>query len=47
MNVYEGVLVLIAYKSLSRGSGPSKSQRNALSIFDLGFLSILNFIVGN
>ena len=47
MNVYEGVLVLIAYNSLSRGSVPSKSKRNAISLFDLGFLGTLIFIVGN
>lgn len=36
-NVYEGILVLMIYKSLGRGSGPSRSQRNALSPFDLRF----------
>jgi len=38
MNFYEGFLVFIAYKSLSRGFGPSKSQRNDLSLFDLKVL---------
>jgi len=47
MNVYEGVLALIAYRSLSQGSGASKSQRNALSLLDLWFLSTLIFIVEN
>lgn len=34
-NSYEGSLVLDIHKSLCRGSGPSKSHRNALSLFDL------------
>jgi len=47
MNFYEGVLVLISYKSLSEGSTLSKIHRNVVRFFDLGFLSTLNFIMGN
>jgi len=46
MNFYEGNLVLDIHKSLSQGSDLSKSQRNALSLFDLKVLSTLNFIYG-
>jgi len=35
MNFMKGILLLDVLKSLSRGSGPAKSQRNALSLFGL------------
>jgi len=41
-----GNLVLVVLKSLSRGSGPSKSQRNALSLFDLKVFEHFEFIYG-
>lgn len=42
---YEGNLVLDIHKSLRWGSSPSKSQRNALSLFYLKKYSINIFIV--
>jgi len=35
MNFMMGILTLDFDNSLSRGSGPTKSQRNALSLYDL------------
>jgi len=40
----KGFLVLVSPKSLSQGSGPSKSQRNALSLFDLYNLSTRTYL---
>jgi len=41
VNVDEGVLPLRPYKLLGRGSGPSRSHRNALSPFNLRFYVLL------
>ena len=46
VNVDEGVLALGTYKSLGRGSSPSKSQRNALSPFDIRFQVLRLLFVG-
>lgn len=41
----KGILTLEVHKSLRRGFGPTKSQRNALSLFDLKDLKYYNILV--
>ena len=38
MDFMKGILALDVLKSLSQGFGPTKSKRNALSLFDLKHL---------
>ena len=42
----KGILTLDVHKSLSRGSSPTKSQKNSLSLFDLKDFKVLEQTCG-
>jgi len=44
MTFMKGILILDVPRPLSQGSGPTKSQRNALSLYDLEDFSTRTYL---